>query len=301
MKLISNLYISELSTKYFNKILSKIKNKPEFTVYPDGKSGNLNISLEHDNNDIMFIENFCKKKRIEYRLIKKWNYSQEEIDTIPFFQLNSECISGLKSVDKYGTQYSNKETCSLCGIGSIIASPIIMPKGKLKKDISLISLQHSKIWIISSEVAKLIDGFSGFYLKHVVDSRSKEIIPDYHQLIIDSSLPRMSPLTNFSDWAGNKKCICNRWGWTLYEDIYYEQQTLVDAKDFNLTLERWSGFKPGIKGTIVSNRVRDILLKAKILKDGSFSPVHVIDQSPVDAQYKFDMPYDCGDTPSSQQ
>lgn len=292
MKLISNLHIYELSTKDINKIIKKIKTKPEYIIYPDGKSGNLDISTEYDNDDITFVENFCKKKKIEYRLINNWNYSQEEINKIPFFQLDEEYISRLKSVDKYGTQYSNKETCPLCGVGNLTASQIIIPKAKLKRDISLIPLQHSKIWIISLKVAKLIDGFSGFHLGEVVDSRSNEIISDFYQLIIDSSLPRMSPLTNFQDWAGNKKCSCNRWGWTLYEDIYYEQQALNNAKDFNLTLERWSGFKPGMKGTIVSSRVREILLKAKILKDGSFAPIHVIEQSPPDAKYKFELPYD---------
>ena len=292
MKLISNLHIYELSTKYFNKILKKIDCKPEFTVYPDGKSGNLDINLEYDHQDIIFIENFCKRKKIEYRLIKSWDYTHEEKNNIPLFQLGAEYMSGIKSVDEYGTQYSENEVCPLCGIGSNAASPIIIPKGKLKRDLSLIPMQHSKIWIISSKVAKLIDGFTGFHLDPVIDFRSKAIIPNFHQLIIDSFLPRMSPLTNFKDWAGKKKCACNRWGWTLYEDIYYEQQALANAKDFNLTLERWSGHKPGNKGTMVSKKVRDILLKARVLKDGSFSPVHVIDQSPSDAVYKFEMPYD---------
>jgi len=190
-------------------------------------------------------------------------------------------------VDPEGTQYISEGACPKCGVGWKQVGPLVVPLRKVaKQKIFLIHSKHEWEWVVSDEVAELLQGFTGFRFGEVRDSRSPDVpAVGFHQLIIENYLPRMATITNFVE-NGWKRCVCNRAGWNLMDEKFYERAALQNAKDFNLTMERWFGGGTGVHWTIVSQGVRQKLKDLCV-----FEPIHIVETDP-GSKHRFDLPLD---------
>ena len=59
----------------------------------------------------------------------------------------------------------------------------------------------------------------------------------------------------------------------LFDILYYDQKTLDKALDFNLTCEWIGGGRFPNRWIVVSQKVRQIVLKNKLLCKGCFKPI----------------------------
>jgi hypothetical protein len=266
--------------------------KPKFSFYPDGSTGRLEIDVEEKSNDCETFERFCKEHKIWFSSFRRRVYSTDEIEDAEFFHLADTPIES----DTTGTKLTDAYVCPKCGVGLRQTGPLVVKLGRsTKRKMFCISLRHSNDWVITTDVSEIFEGFSGFRFGAVRHPENSQKPLNYlRQIIIESYLPRMASSTNFTEYDPpmTNKCACNRAGWNLRDEVIYERDALKEAKDFNLTVERWyGGGIAGLNWPIVSKRVRQVLLTYKILHPGCFDPVHIIPKAP-GYQYKFDLPLD---------
>jgi hypothetical protein len=175
----------------------------------------------------------------------------------------------------------------------------MIPSNKVGQGaIFLVHVGDTWEWVAASRTVQVLTDMTGFRLGDVHDTHTRSLIPTLKQLIVESRLTRMANITNFVE-NGQRRCQCNRSGWTLYDEIYYTPKSLENAKDLNWTVERWYGAGPGKPSLIVSQRVRIAMLRAKFMTDRNFEPIHMIETDPRE-QYKFELPLDEPNTPMSK-
>jgi hypothetical protein len=128
--------------------------------------------------------------------------------------------------------------------------------------------QWTQEYVVHADVATAFaqEGFSGFSLRPVFNSRTKMEQPDVHQLYSDAIMPpaelgRMAPPSD----NGSVRLL----GCLVYENL--EQQELAD---FNRTAEDWASRDFPL--WVVSARVREFFLRNKF-KGWAFTPVMVKD------------------------
>jgi len=284
MKITRLFKITEAPKAQIHELVSLLKNRPEYLIYPKGDTGRLNLKVEDGDPDVEVFETYCKTHGIRFAAYRARKYSKEEWDTAEFLLMKTEAAI----IDPEGTKYTNEGACPKCGVGWRQVGPLVMPLRKVaKKKIFLIHSKDDWEWVVSDEVVELLQGFTGFRLGEMRDSKNPDVpATGFHQLIIENYLPRMATMTNFVE-NGWKRCECNRAGWNLIDEKFYEHTALQNAKDFNLTIERWfGGGTSGVHWAIVSQKVRQKLKKLCV-----FDPVHIIETDPGD-KYKFDLPLD---------
>ncbi|HVM61438.1 MAG TPA: hypothetical protein VMV72_11295 [Verrucomicrobiae bacterium] len=244
--------------------------------------------------DLGPFEEYCRQNKLRVSRYRRQWYSNAEIEATEFFFLADETIHNNTSAS--ATQYTRAGVCPNCGVGLRPTEPLILKfDRRTTKKMFCVDLMQSIAWIIAAELSELFKDFSGFHFGAVcAPEGSKQTPLDLKRIVIEDYLPRMATITNFQEYDPPMKnrCSCNRAGWRLSDETIYERSALRDAKDFNLTVERWyGGGIAGLNWPIVSQRVRRVILDNKLLRPGCFRPVRIIERDP-GTQHKFDLPLD---------
>jgi hypothetical protein len=247
----------------------------------------------YNNPEWEVFEEYCRRNGLKFDKFRRRKYSSAEIEAAPFFFVEGEPAPS----DTRGTQYSSESACPRCGVGLTQVGPLVLKARGVnlrKKKMFCVNLRQSTEWVINVEFCPLFRDLTGFRFGEVVSSLEPvKPIETVKQIVIESRLPRMARSTNFFEYDDppmKDRCPCNRAGWSLRDEIIYERAALKDARDFNWTVERWYGGGPvGFKRPIVSQRVRRVIMKNKLLRQGNFDPVHVIEKD-IGGEYKFQLP-----------
>jgi hypothetical protein len=265
-----------------------------------GDRGMISLAILEEDTDCQVFEEYCHLNKIHFYSARQRQYSRAEIESAQYFLLTDENSPS----DTDATKYASEGACPLCGVGLKRIGPLVIETKHAplpKKKMFRVSLRQSNEWIVASEISGLFKGMSGFHFGDVCAAATSSTPLDYvRQIVIDNYLPRMATNTNFQEYDPPKKdkCSCNRSGWRLADEIIYERAALIEANDFNLTVERWYGGGPvGLNWPIVSQRVRRVILDNKLLRPACFEPFRIIEQDP-GGQYKFELPLD---TPASSK
>jgi len=271
-----------------------LKAKPNCLLVGDPASGGVQIEFEEGGPDAVSFEAYCRQRKISFDAAPHRIYSAAELNSARYFLLAGEP----SQLNTDATRYSNTTACPVCGVGLTQAGPLVVdpqhPKLP-KRRMFCVCLRESTEWIVASESVALFKECSGARFGDVCAANNLlRPLGSVKQLIIESRLPRMARITNFEEYDPplENKCSCNRAGWGLLDEAVYEESALGQAKDFNLTLERWYGGGPvGLSWPVVSQRVRRLILDNKLLRRGCFDPVRIIEKDPGD-RHKFELPLD---------
>jgi hypothetical protein len=293
MKVFQVLRIFRVSSSQIERLEAILEAKPKSAGSPGSDPLFVEFELEERRPfDLAPFEEYCRQNNLQFWKLRRRCYSKAEIEAGEFFLLADAPIGS----DTDATQYTRENACPICGIGLRQSGPLIVKLDRpTKRKLFCVSLRQSNEWVIASEVSQLLKDFTGFRFGDVyAPSNSKKPLKNLLQIVIRSYLPRMATITNFSEYDPPMKnrCSCNRAGWNLVEETIYERSALKDAKDFNLTVERWyGGGIAGLNWPIVSQQVRRVILDNKLLSPACFDPVRVIHHDPGD-QYKVELPLD---------
>ena len=230
------------------------------------------FEVEFESSQYFKITNYLNMKKVKYEIYKGAKFTPRELDSVPYFIMIDDEVY----VDSSKFNYSYSEVCSYCHFGRTLESKLQIPPSKLKKDrLTYIELfeQQTPIAIIPTKYIDLFKECSGITFESVLNSRTKEELGQFVQLKISNILNKANAKTNFVS-NGEEGCShCNIPRITLYDNLYYDQKTLDEALDFNMSYE-WIGggpFPP--RRIIVSQKVRQIILKNKLLCKGCFRPI----------------------------
>jgi len=278
--------------RHIERLASILHNKPDFKIYPNGRTGRLHLSVPEGDPDVQLFESYCREHDIRFMKGRTRSYSNSEMDAAPYLWLACDG----EAVDLDGTRFTDENACPKCGIGRKLAVPLVIPLGRIagKKTFGF-GFRHDFAWVVSKEVSEALRSCTGFTLGPVCDTRAPTTpVDSFYLLIVENYLRRMATITNFSEYDPplRPRCECNRAGWNLRDEMFYEWEALRNAKDFNLTVERLYGGGFGINRLLVSQKVRQIFLKDSFLpKRAGFEPVHPIEKDP-GTKHKFDLPLD---------
>ena len=200
--------------------------------------------------------------------------TRKELDEHPFFEIKDEHL--LVFPEEYNSILPG---CPHCGFGKRFPDKLRLPIGQLKKKrLSIISMASAseQIMLIPAFYQKLFDGCSGISFFPVEPiSPSRDGIA-FSRMKVTSILPPLSGRTRFRP-NGQAICReCHQPGWTLYENLFYNDSVKSLMEDFNLTAESIGGMP--FHWIIVSQKVRQIMLSNKLLSGSCFSPVFFVSQ-----------------------
>jgi hypothetical protein len=281
--------VPETTKEHITHLVGLLKSTPQYRFYPpSGETGWIELRADEGDPEITAFLDYCRTHRIRSDIQRWVYYTKQEMDAAAFLIMKYEPL--ILATDL--TRYSSETACPKCGEGRVQTGPLIFPVRKTGgKRIFLLRSDYTWHWVVDVKATQAIQSLTGYRLGEVRDSESPDLpCAGFHQLIVDGYLPRMAKATNFVR-NGQKLCSCNRSGWTLQDIKIYSRSALREAKDFNWSAERWSGGGHGLNWLVVSQAVRQVMLRNKLLKEGNFEPVQLVDSDP-DSAYKFDLPLD---------
>ena len=274
MKMMAEIRIwGEFPTEYIKYIIDN------FNV-EDGLNNSLDkeicygarFEVEFESQQYFEITNYLNMKKVKYEIYKGAKFTPKELDSIPYFIMIDEAVDG----DPRGFDYNYSEVCSYCHFGRALKSRLQISPSKLKKNRLTfvgILMQQNPIIIIPTEYIDLFKECSGITFEPVLNPRTKEELGQFVQLKISNILNKANAKTNFVSNEEEGCSHCNIPRVTLYDNLYYDQKTLDAALDFNMSYEWYGGGPFPPRRIIVSQKVRQIVLKNKLLCKGCFKPI----------------------------
>ena len=215
-------------------------------------------------------------------LLLEWGPTNQAIED-DYYDLEENGYQG-------GPQASHRR-CPACRAELEQVRDLLVDTRKMgKRDLSL---TYSFEVILSARLARMLQeaGFTGFTLRPVWDYRTPyQGEPRLYQLVVTNVLPPMaSPPTEFEQAQRCEVCGTQTqylkhthfWGRIQYYEethIYYPQEVLQCAADFNATYERIGGLPDGHPLVIISQRVYQ-WLKEKGIKGWNAEPVYLVEPS----------------------
>ena len=230
------------------------------------------FEVEFESPQYFKITNYLSMKKVKYEIYKGAKFTPRELDSVPYFMMIDETVDG----DPRGFDYNYSEVCSYCHFGRVLKSRLQISSSKLKKNrITFVGIvrQQDPIAIIPTGYVDHFKECSGITFESVLNPRTEEELGQFVQLKISNVLNKANAKTNFVSNEEEGCSHCNIPRITLYDNLYYDQKTLDEALDFNMSYE-WIGggpFPP--RRIIVSQKVRQIVLKNKLLYNGCFKPI----------------------------
>jgi len=250
-------------------VYEKIKN---YAVKAEIIADMLPVVIYQDTEGYRILLDEIKKNNIKYTFAEGREYTKEEIRASKYFTMEiiypweSDCITA----EKFGTKYEN--VCPCCSVGKRQISDLIIDTKKATKyDISTIQPEI----IINEKLYNLINdnSLTGCSFRPIKDFKGRDDVVLY-QLIITNVLPSMSNEIRVEIVDGFKCSECKRNGEILRSEAIYEERSLDNSCDFNLTQEYFGLNLYCTRHIIVSRKVYELFKKNKI-KRVTFEPVSI--------------------------
>ncbi|MDQ7096306.1 hypothetical protein REC12_22180 [Desulfosporosinus sp. PR] len=223
---------------------------------------NLRITIYQDTVGFKILMDEINAHDIKYTFAEGREYTKEELKAAVFFDM--EIIypweSDGKTAEKFGTMYKN--TCKSCSIGkNQISDLIIDTKKAAKYDICIIQPEI----IINERIYNLINenSLTGCNFRPIKDFKGREEVVLY-QLLITNVLPSMSKNISVEIVDGFKCGECKRNGEILRSEVIYDNTSLHEASDFNLTQEYFGLNLYCGRNIIVSSKVYSLFNKIRL-------------------------------------
>ena len=286
MNILKSIRIWEIPSKLFNDLLPLLLEKPqESHIYPDGKTGHIYVKVAEGHPDFGTALNFCITHKIRYNAgrIRTYTRQEEKEALFSFVRMERTMIA-----DRSIYELDSSHACPRCGIGKCLQGSLRIKMSLFKKDLQRVTIGNDDIWIISMQLLSLIKDFKGYNIGCIYDHKGNKS-DKYFRLNVDNVLPRMAKITNYES-ISPVKCKCNRGGWVLRDEMFYSKDIFDKSMDFNLTIERFNDAQS--QSLIVSKKARDVI-REYTKKYTYYEPIHIIEQDPPGAEYKFDLPLDC--------
>ncbi len=228
--------------------------------------------VEFESFQYRMITKYLNDKNIKYEIYKGASFSAKELGSIQYFVMLDNGVYD----DPTKFNYIVLEVCPYCLFGRTLKSKLQILPSKIKKHkitfIDMVGIQDP-IAIIPTGYIDHFKECSGITFESVLNPRTKEELGQFVQLKISNILNKANAKTNFVS-NGEEGCShCNIPRVTLYDNLYYDQKTLDAALDFNMSYEWYGGGRFPIRSIIVSQKVRQIVLKNKLLYNGCFKPI----------------------------
>jgi hypothetical protein len=202
----------------------------------------------------------------------KAEYSKNEIDKSELLVLRLKYQCEMTYNGKYGMFFD--EYANGCGVYTKQHSDLQI----LKRDLGQRDIFRSteNEYLVSIKLKSLIESekLTGVIFRPVYTKKDNELIA--YQMIIENKLPLLHEKTALEIANEDSRCNFMSYIKRREEPLVYEKETQKAIKDFNITSEYFGigVFPRPIR--IVSQKVRQILLKNKI-KGIEFEPVFIVD------------------------
>lgn len=274
MKFIAVIRIwHKIKVEYIKYIINKFNIKDELNdSYDKEFCYGARFLVESETSQYFDIINYLDVKKINYDIGRKLELSPEELNQIQYFEMGAEAV--YDSSTKFNNDIS--EVCPYCHFGKSLKSKLQISPSKLKKNkITFVTLLMSQdpFIVIPVKYIEFFKDCSGITFESILNPKTKEELKQFIQLKISNILNKANEKTNFTP-NGEEGCShCNIPRITLFDTLYYDQKTLDKALDFNVTYEWIGGGRFPNRWIVVSQKVRQIILKNKLLRKGCFEPI----------------------------
>ncbi|MDQ0114626.1 hypothetical protein [Paenibacillus harenae] len=212
---------------------------------------------------------------LKHKIFERREYTKKEIASAVL--LDAEFYAPYENRDKtdseeLGTLYDYSIACPKCGEGKKqITDLMIDAKGMGKQNIA----HHDPDIIVTEYTKNVIEnsGLTGCEFRDVFDYKDRPLPQKLYQLVITSILPEMKYDSMRIEYE-NHCDICTR-NAIMRSEIIYDTDKVTTYADFNQSLEFYGIGGGNLKRTIVSARVRDVLIENKI-KVFQYEPVKLV-------------------------
>jgi len=248
----------ELSAAIWEKFQSYVPKEFSYEVYLHGSM--LRIPLVAESKELNEALNMWKSSGYEPTIFNRVHYTYREIENTKFFQMIEQSpleLEGTSAAD-YGTCYNGR--CPRCRRGGTRVGNILVDR-KFMKNKKFGTLVPD--WFVSEEIKQVIEEnqLTGISFGELVkDYKGRDMEP-YYSVCINSVLPPLSKETWLIPY-GDICNVCGRETIYLRSDLHYESEKLVNAKDFNITMEYMDNYD--IPSIVISANARKAFLKARI-------------------------------------
>ncbi|HRI69689.1 MAG TPA: hypothetical protein PK156_35915 [Polyangium sp.] len=248
----------------------------------------VHVELEEGDERIAKLHALLAPHDVKVDISRRIEYSEEDYQNAVLLKMSSGSENLQCRALELGTKYDTTHACPRCGTGT---KQVWFERVKRKE---LKRLQkHRAIMTLDSHIIvdpvmrqMLVDGgitgisFADVFMRDEVGDWNPI---DYHQVLIESTLPAMrGELT--ADEETEICPVCRRGGFSYYSNKRYHKDDLTDIKDFNFTWE-WFGrfrFDGNVRTSdlsfpriLVTPKVRDILCKAGEKETFRWKPVTI--------------------------
>lgn len=274
MKFIAIIRIwDKIKSEYIEYIADKFNTKDELNDSCNKEfCYGARFLIESEAPQYFDIINYLNAKKINYDIGRKLELSREELNSIQYFEMGAEAVyDGSTRLDN-----DISEVCPYCHFGKSLKSQLQIPPSKLKKNkITFITLLWSQdpFIVIPTEYVEFFKDCSGITFESIVNPKNKEALKQFVRIKILNILDKTNKKTNFIPNGEDGCNHCNIPRVTLFDILYYDKKTLDKALDFNMTYEWIGGGRFPNRWIVVSQKVRQIILKNKLLRKGCFEPI----------------------------
>lgn len=261
--------LNKFTEEYKQELILKYKDSFESLSWEDGIGY---IEIYRDNNEYSnFIEQL-NGDNIYFTQQFKSKYSKKELDEskLLVIKLKYQCEM------TYNGQYNKYFGEDYIGCKSYTRQHSdleILKRDLGKKDI-LISIENE--YIVSPRLKNILDkeNLTGLKYRPVYTKKDAELVA--YQMIIENRFAPLHQKTTLKVVNNDKICSFNTFIRKREDPLFYSNESIGDAKDFNITSEYFGiGVFPR-PVRIVSQRVRQVFLKNRI-RGVEFEPVFILD------------------------
>lgn len=219
-------------------------------------SGLMQFYLEENSDDLKELMRYIEIKKSKYSLSHGLYLEKDEKQKIPYYNVLPVTPKRMKDSRGYGVRFSFG--CEVCGYHAVQLD-LACFRTKYAKGYDFFKVDP--LLIISKKMKEALEniGATGYELREVMDDKTKEITPDFFQLVITSYLPPSD-----KRWIDKLRICrkCERESLRFMGPPGYKLEDFKDKKDFYFTSERTffsSIYLIPIPYIIVSRRILELL------------------------------------------